>query len=275
MTTPRSPNDALHSLRPELLPAPPLQQRPELALLLGYARVGAELAASRALQRRVDTKFLFGRRKLHAVLSDLSSSFELLAPPRAPWGAYASLYFDTRDLMLFHDHRRGRRRRFKVRLRHYHDRALTFLEVKRTQRPGHTDKLRRQVDYGTAQIDGAARRFVDEAIAPSRVALEPTLLVEYRRITLIGRAAVERVTFDLDLRVCWQGEVCSFGEAVIAEVKQPRFCTSSLAMQALRARGAGQARASKYCLGIMALNHGVRAHRLKPRLRALQEVIDG
>ncbi|MEK7704229.1 MAG: VTC domain-containing protein [Myxococcota bacterium] len=247
----------------------------EAAALRGYLRADAELIASRALLQRADSKFILTRRELCTVLSILSRSFALLAPPTTLWGNYVSIYFDTPDLMLFHDQRRGRRRRFKVRLRHYHDRGLTFLEVKRKDRPGRTDKLRRQLAYGRGALSSDDMGFLDEAIAPAKVDLAPIIATEFRRITLVGRDTVERVTFDLDLKVSRHDIGHSFGDAVIAEVKQPRLWNGSPTMSALRACGARAGRPSKYCMGIMALDEAVRANRLRPRLRALEEVAHG
>lgn len=243
---------------------------PEAEPLAGYARVTPELLASRALQQRVDSKFLLTRRQLVAVLATLTPSCALLASPGQWWGTYRSVYLDTPELRLFHDHRRGRRRRFKVRLRHYLDRRLSYLEVKLKGRPGLTAKRRRRLDYGASELAAADWQFIADAIAPEQVALGPVMTVTYQRITLVGVSAVERVTFDLGLTVADERGEHSFGDAVIAEVKQPRFDVTTPAVSALRAVGARKARASKYCLGLMALRSDLRANRLQPAFRRIQ-----
>lgn len=246
------------------------RSQPEEWVLGALALASAELLASRALLQRVDTKFVLERRALSTVLAALSRSCALLSPEHARWAVYYSTYFDTPELTLFHDHRRGRRRRFKVRVRHYLDRQRSYLEIKKKDRPGATEKLRREIAYGTTELSLDDWRFVDEAIAPLDMPLAPVLSVGYRRITLVATEHVERVTFDLGLTVRRGEQRCSFDDVVIAEVKQPRLDDRSPVMAALRAHGLRPTRASKYCLGVMALEPAVRANRFLPIFRTLK-----
>ena len=96
--------------------------------LAALREVGAELLAARALLTRVDRSYLL-REALDA-LSSLRDDYGVLrAGPDS--ARYSTRYFDTSDLRMYDDHRRGRCPRYKVRMRHHLDRTLSFLEVKR------------------------------------------------------------------------------------------------------------------------------------------------
>lgn len=253
------------------------------AALSGYSLVTPELLASRKLLKRVDTKFLFNRRLLESILSELPSSYGLLGSANSPWQNYRSDYFDTEDLLFFHDHRRGRRIRHKVRLRHYLDRHLTFLEVKKRDRPGSMIKQRRELPFQTLRLTRNDWAFVEEAVASPQKPLVSNLgnklglklRTAYSRITLVGLDTVERVTFDFDLELSANGRCVSFRDAVIAEVKQEKFRATTPAMCVVRDHGLRPSLASKYCIGMMVLSSALRSNRLKPRLRAIKGVNDG
>src|SRR5262245_34239806 len=89
-----------------------------------------ELLADRELLRRIDSKYVLPASGLPELAAGLGDGYAVLRVPTGSVAAYRSLYFDTPDLRSFHDHRRGRRIRHKIRVRHYPDREVSFLEIK-------------------------------------------------------------------------------------------------------------------------------------------------
>src|SRR5688572_20051922 len=87
------------------------------------------LLGGRELLKRNDAKFCLPMRHLPALLGSVDS-YDVLLAAGSPVARYDTLYFDTAELECFHDHRRGRRHRAKVRIRHYPERELSFFEVK-------------------------------------------------------------------------------------------------------------------------------------------------
>jgi len=81
----------------------------------------------RSLQRRVDTKFLCAATALNDLVPALGGDYGLLLACGEPLARYRTLYFDSPDRRFYHQHRRGRRDRFKVRSRHYLDRTVSKL----------------------------------------------------------------------------------------------------------------------------------------------------
>lgn len=244
----------------------------ETDILSTYAPATPQLLDSRRLLKRTDTKFLFNRQHLTTLFSTLSRDYALLTMSHSVWQEYSSDYFDTDDLQMYNDHRRGRRIRQKVRLRHYLDREMTFLEVKNKRRSKETIKFRSRLPFLTRQLSELDQRFLKKAGAPPNLCMEPKLSSVFRRITLVGLKTIERVTFDLGLKVSNQQSSHRFRQAIIAEVKQTRFSPTSPIMLGLRACGIRPSRASKYCIGTMTLNNNIRSNRLKPSLRTFKGV---
>ncbi|WP_019547361.1 polyphosphate polymerase domain-containing protein [Streptomyces sulphureus] len=121
--------------------------------------------------------------------------------------SYHSVYYDTAGLRTFHDHRQGRRQRYKARERLYVDSGERWFEVKLKGRRSETVKHRQPLSERAA-YNGALReeqhRFLRETlwvsygVAPPS-ALRPSLVTDYVRLTFA--AAGQRVTCDAGL-VC-------------------------------------------------------------------------
>ena len=228
------------------------------------------LVERRALQRRIDRKFLLGGLALPPLLDRLRSAYVLLLAGDREWARYKSVYFDTPERELFHAHRRGLRPRYKVRIRHHLDRSLSFLEIKHKERSGRTTKMRLDVPFAAGALTERERRFI-EAHAPVAAArLVPCVSISFLRLTLLGREAHERLTIDRRLRLSDGVRVEEFPNVVVVEVKQERQVTAG-AVAALLAQQAREASVSKYCLGTILLA-SVPANVFKPALRAIERL---
>src|SRR5688572_21703226 len=163
-----------------------------------FGRASAELLSTRALQQRVDRKYLLPEARLEPLLDLLRADYAVVHSAGMLLAAYATLYLDTREFQTYEDHRRGRRPRCKVRLRHHLDRQVSFLEIKRKD-GARTTKLRLLRTFGDETLDPAAVQFVDAHCWLGATRLSPRLSVRYRRITLVGLVANERITIDSDI----------------------------------------------------------------------------
>jgi hypothetical protein len=236
-------------------------------LLAGFPGASKELLDSRELLHRVDTKFAIPVAALEAVLRGLGEHYAVLRVPRGALATYRSLYFDTPDLQCFHDHRRGRRVRHKIRIRHYPDRDLTFLEVKTKKNELVTDKKRRPLPYGTEELTADDLEFLRGRIGGMAEILEPQVWIGFRRATLIGLHTQERVTIDLDL------DVAALGGLAILEVKQSPFCVRTPVMMAIAEAGHREGSVSKYIAALATSRPDLRQNRLLPDLRSLARMV--
>ncbi|WP_240968925.1 polyphosphate polymerase domain-containing protein [Streptomyces sp. HNM0575] len=115
---------------------------------------------------------------------------------------YHSVYYDTAGLRTYHDHRQGRRKRFKIRERCYQDSGERQFEVKLKGKRGETLKYRVPLTPSAPALGDVPRRFLVETlrsaygIEPPET-LVPSLLTDYRRVTLVADG--QRVTCDAGL----------------------------------------------------------------------------
>ena len=109
------------------------------------APIGLDELGDSELLTRFDRKHLVDVAALPALLAGLDGDrFRVLEVAGRRIVGYRNRYFDTGDLVSYHDHRQGRRRRFKIRTRHYGDPAATMLELKLKGGRGETVKRRRE-----------------------------------------------------------------------------------------------------------------------------------
>ena len=206
-----------------------------------------------------------------SLLARLQQSHCVVSTGEHGWARYDSIYFDTPDRDLYHAHRCGRRPRYKVRIRHHVDRALSFLEVKRKDRSGRTTKHRLALPYRQDTLGPHERTFIDAHAALNSTPLLPRVSISFQRLTLVGSAVNERVTLDRELMVAAGNCVETLGRVVIAEVKQSRYLNHAGAVAGFRHIHAREVALSKYCLATL-LVAPVPANVFKPALRAIERL---
>jgi hypothetical protein len=229
-----------------------------------------ELCALAGLQDRVDVKHVVPWATALALVESLAPTHRVLDVDGRRAFAYATTYFDTLDLRCARDHLQGRRRRFKVRTRHYVDSDLRVVEVKLKGLRGRTVK-HALVAPGPAAgrpLAGEALRFARDHVVAAYGAfppgpLVPAAQVTYRRVTLASRNRPERVTLDLDLHL-GAGRLAPGWVVVETKSRAGR----SQADRALRALGQRPvASCSKYLLAGALARPELRANALAPLLR--------
>ncbi len=223
----------------------------------------------RDLLRRVDTKIVATAEIAGRILRRVRDDYAAWAVSGGNVARYRSLYFDTPDLRCFHDHRRGRRRRCKVRIRHYPDRGLSFLEVKNKRSEELTEKHRLALPYGEESLNARALEFLRTHVELSVGELRPCLRVDFRRVGLVGVNIQERVTVDLDIEAERGGTRRRFGDWVVFEIKQPRFSMRTPIAQAVRAERLRPSSLSKYAVATALLRPELPRNRLLFELRTL------
>lgn len=243
----------------------------------GAARFGVasrELQGQRDLLRRIDTKFICRGGAALAIIARLAEDYAALPVAAGTIATYRSLYFDTADLRCYHDHRRGRRPRQKVRIRHYPDRRLTFLEVKTKRHEVVTDKQRLALAFHDEALGATAQAFLRRHVRLPVEDLHPTLRIDFRRLSLVGLRTPERVTIDWAVEAeRLDGGRWSFGPLVVIEVKQAPFCLRTPAMRAVFAAGLRAQAMSKYTITTALMRPHLRRNRLLADMRAIERML--
>jgi hypothetical protein len=236
------------------------ETHPDLrALLAQFPGPSIELVQERELLQRVDTKLLLPRSQLVVLLEQLRSNYAVLNAERDYLARYRSVYLDSADLSLLHDHLRGRRPRHKVRFRHYLDRRLTFLEVKSKDNHGRTSKQRLAHPFGDSRLTPEEHAWALRLVGERRGRLVPQAVAECLRICLLGIGHAERLTVDVDVTLRNSRASRCMRDVALIEIKQPRVDRGSPAFRALRALQARELRVSKYVCAMQGVGISGRA----------------
>jgi len=252
--------------------APPLAFTERVGAWNGFEVASAELLSQRELLTRVDRKFVASTKRVSSFLRGLRDDYRILLAGDAGWARYETCYFDTPDLRAFSEHLRGRRPRFKVRIRHHMDRGQSFLEVKCKTNACKTQKARRRRQFGDSLLSDEDRAFIAEHCALPAAALDAAVWTNFRRATFVGVETNERITVDVGLtfqRGADAGDTVEFG---IIELKQPRMLHSTPAALLLRELGLREQSLSKYCVGVAKVHEGAKPRARQTVSRTLQRI---
>lgn len=231
-----------------------------------------ELLRRRALLDRVDRKFATTWTDVNNFLAKLDGKYNVLRSEGRTWARYETCYFDTRSLDAFHEHIRGRRPRFKIRVRRHVDRQCAFLEIKRKGVNDRTDKHRMNRDYALDALTKDELDFIraHTPFDPSR--LEPSVWTNFCRATLLGSETEERITIDLDLRFERNGQKKHNENLAIIELKQRRLANSTPAARCLHDLHIRERSLSKYCAGVATLHEAARPQYRQMLLKRLSRL---
>ena len=226
------------------------------------------------LLNRVDTKFVTTRSKLCELLSLASSEYSIQEIEGRKVMPYTTLYFDTPADTMYAEHQRGRKNRQKVRVRRYESSGVSFLEVKRKNNKGRTDKKRIEIPV---RVPDAAdyREFLQKHSRYADSGLRPRLSNAFHRITLVNHAMTERLTIDLDLG--FHNEITGLDTnldgVVIIEVKRDGLTHSPILglLNKLRIHSSGF---SKYCIGMTMTDPSLKSNRFRERIRFVQKLME-
>jgi hypothetical protein len=246
---------------------------PSSLLYTGFESISLNEMDGVKLMDRSDTKFLLSEEQLFGIFSDFKTDYRILEIEGQRISRYESLYFDTADLSLYHQHRRGRLPRCKVRIRHYAETGQRFLEVKVKSNKGRTIKDRVRQDEENL-ISEAGAVLIKKLSGLDAGELISCLRVDYSRITLVNRSMPERITLDLNLTFSDNDGRQEIPRLVIAEVKQERSRKSPF-VQILHENQIREGTVSKYCWGLISLRSDLPHHHFKTKIRALHKICHG
>ncbi|MEO3871681.1 polyphosphate polymerase domain-containing protein [Nonomuraea sp. B12E4] len=223
-----------------------------------------------ALMSRVDNKYLVTAATMARLAAEVGDRFQVLEIGGLRQFRYTSTYFDTPELLTFHQHRQGRRRRFKLRTRTYLDGGGRWLELKLSGARGSTDKHRIPYDDAPGRLltrealDFVRDTLVSELHIMAPEGLGPVLSTDYRRVTLIDRSGAARVTCDTGL-LCHDGRRSAPARRDLVLLESKSADGKAMVDKVLRGMGVRPVSVSKYCLAVAALRE-LRANRWHPVL---------
>ena len=240
------------------------------------------------LMNRIDTKFVVPMSVLPAILEAAQADYFAQEIDGKRVATYDTMYYDTDTLDMYVRHHDRQLARQKIRVRQYVDSDLTFLEVKRKNNKGRTNKKRIVVPGFDFTADTPSvlkhKKKEDEAVtvesfidAKSRYEwseISPHLWTKFHRITLVNKAKTERLTIDLDL--VWDnvvsGQKKTYPELVIIELKRDGNVPSHM-IDIMLANRVKPLKISKYCIGTALTTPGIKKNRFKNKIRAIEKML--
>lgn len=243
-----------------------------------YPTISLEEMDSVELLRRKDTKYLLSATQLLQALELLDANYAVLSVDGRRSSRYETLYFDHPKHQLYFAHHSRKIRRHKVRKRSYVDSGLVFLEVK-LKRKGLTDKRRLRLPNLGGMLDDPQLQFIaEQEVSP--IDLKPSLFNRFDRITLVNRERTERLTLDWNIEMAppilgapsREAELTRWSGVCIAELKQSGINRRSPFARWAKASQIRPERISKYCMGLMEIQDGLKANRFKAKRRKLSKL---
>ena len=223
------------------------------------------------LMDRTDVKYIISDSILPALIEEVKDDYHILETANTRAGNYHTLYFDTPKNKFYKDHHNGKRNRYKVRYRTYVDSGISFFEVKHKNKKGRILKERVQIEEVREQLGEKEMELLLRKMK-KQPKLEARLENTFKRVTLIAKSGIERMTIDFDLQYIYNAEEMSMPGLAIIEVKQERYSRNSKMMDALRKRSIRPERMSKYAIG-MSIFSGEKANRFKAKHIRINKIL--
>ncbi|AFK02054.1 VTC domain-containing protein [Emticicia oligotrophica DSM 17448] len=225
------------------------------------------------LMDRVDVKYLIPLNLLPTILADARQHYRLLEINQERICPYQTLYYDTKDLTLYHQHQVGKQNRYKVRSRNYVGSNLQFFEVKLKNNRGRTIKKRIKINgINESYLSDDSSAFLGRISPLNPENLQGIMWVNYSRLTLVSKHTTERLTIDLQLTFKNNSKEVQFAQIAIAEIKQERMGASPI-LDILKKHHLKSGSISKYCFGIISLFENIKKNNFKKHLRRISKTL--
>ena len=230
--------------------------------LLNFDKITLAEMNSVSLMKRVDTKFILKESQLLEVLSKLYEDYKILEIDQERLMKYSTLYFDSENKKCFNDHHNGKLNRYKIRMRKYLVSDICFLEIKKKNNLGITNKIRRQIKDFETNLTTESKEFITESNI-NNLLLEPSLYNNFSRMTLVNKNEPERITIDVDLSFSFRNDKKKFDKLVVVEIKQEGKRLNTTINRVLKSMSILPTNFSKYCIGISNIIDDIKSNRFK------------
>jgi hypothetical protein len=232
-----------------------------------------EIDSVRLLDRMV-TKFVMPAVLIPDLLSRLNGRYKILQISNNRISTYCTTYLDTNDYFFYHQHVTGREERNKIRFRKYESTGITYLEVKKRTYKKRTIKRRIINDFSPGyRFDDKALEFIKYYVPEQNFMLKPTLMVRFKRITLVGAEIKERTTIDYDISFSdLDDHQINLPSITVIELKREGFIDKSPISGILKELSVHPSGFSKYCIGMAIMYDHPRKNILKKKLLLINKI---
>jgi hypothetical protein len=222
-----------------------------------------------SLQNRIDSKYLLSSSMLNNLLPFITENYKVLEIDDNRIFTYENNYFDTEDLLFYHEHHNGYLNRIKVRSRKYLETGSSFFEIKKKEKIERTNKIREKTE---GLISVPNQDMIHKISLMSRKALNgihKVLSNHFNRITFVNNAATERMTLDFNISFADENSEKKLEDIFVLEIKQSKCSEHSSINQIIRNNNIRQQGFSKYIYGVMLLKSGIKKNNFLPLLKKI------
>ena len=262
---------------------------PTNSILAQFEPISLSEMESVKLMNRIDTKYTVPMSILPSILEAAKEDYFAQEIDGKRIATYDTMYYDTEDMDMYIRHHDRQLVRQKIRVRQYVDSDLTFLEIKRKNNKGRTQKKRIAVpgfdiSAETPSVLKHKKRpdepvtveeFIDTKSRYSWNAITPHLWTKFHRITLVNKEKTERLTIDLDL--IWDnvvsGKKKTFADLVIIELKRDGNVPSRMT-DIMSGHRIHPFKISKYCIGTALTSPNLKKNRFKKKIRLIEKMLN-
>jgi hypothetical protein len=244
--------------------------------------IGLEAMEGAELMNRLDQKFLVLSDWIPELVQQCSEHYSILEVNGERITQYENQFIETPTRDSFENHVRGRKNRFKARIRRYGSNGISFLEVKHKTVHGRTLKdriLRSKEKPWNSPLNGEERSFLN-ALYPYAQGELTSMKCSFNRCTLVSTERQERVTIDSNIQFHSDETSQVLRGLAILEVKQIRIDRLSPIHKALKSFTGyppplGRSTSlSKYVIGMLLLNPELPTRTYRSVLRSIRGLID-
>jgi len=226
------------------------------------------------LMNRVDTKFIIPVKDLATYLELSHEDYFCQDINGVRAAKYDTIYFDTKGLEMYMDHQNGRKKRLKIRKRCYTESQLSFLEIKKKNNKGRTNKVRIRAFFEPGFSTNECPPFIESNTKYKTDDLIAQINVTFNRITLVNKGMTERLTIDYDIlfkNLVYNSEG-NVPEMCIVEIKQNGYRPSPF-KTLLNEHHIKKQNISKYCLGTVLTNPVAKYNSFKRKIMQISRTL--
>jgi hypothetical protein len=239
-------------------------------LLSDYEEVSISQIIGVELMERMETKFIFNFLLLPGIVTELKTYYKVLSVEKLKLQPYSTVYYDTDDLLTYNQNHNGKSNRFKIRIRSYDAFNTRYIELKFKTNKEETRKRRIEIPE-LSDTNVIAHQFIESESFLKFSELHETLTNKFTRITMVNKEFTERLTLDIGLSFQHGLQHVEFPSIVVAEIKKDSITRSSVFPAIIKKYGVRPISFSKYCVGMILLNPGLKYNNYKSKILQLQK----
>ncbi len=225
------------------------------------------------LMNRTDRKYWFHSGDLQELLHLIKHDYYILNIDGENKLPYSTTYYDTDTNQMYASHHNGKLNRFKIRRRSYVSSGISFLEIKFKSNKGRTIKKRIKTNNSNSLFTKKEDQFLSVNTPFNCEQLEPALINEFSRLTLVNKNFKERCTIDTNLQFKTTDKSVCLENLVIVEIKSEGGSAISPLALALRDQRIKASGFSKYCVGRTIIDPDLKQNAFKQKIRSIEKVI--